>query len=683
MFLNDQPITSSSFDRLDRANFAKNLAKAILSYNSKEPIVLGVIGDWGSGKSSILNMCIEEIKEKIKNNNKYLLINFNPWNYSGSEKLISSFFYRLQSCLSIEFKNKYRNIIKKINEYADAYIPFEVSANFFGISVKNKKLKECEIERIKETISDNLKDIDFKIIVVIDDIDRLNDNEIRQIFQLIKVSGNFPNMIYLVAFDQNVVSNALNTEQKGTGEEYIKKIIQIPFGIPQIQKSKLFGIFLEQLNEIIKSINEEEWDNNKKYYFDLIFDKGIKYFIKTIRDVNRLINYLKLGLPFVKNEVNTIDFIAISAIQLFFPKLYNEISNNKDLFTVIYDTNTDNKKKQFEKNQLDNIFKLVDESEVDILKELIKQIFPKVDTIYSNMNYGISSIPEWRRELRICSNEIFDVYFQLTVTDKIISQSELETIIKNTNNEKKFITILKNYIENKKIAVFLDTFEDYINDIPIENIKYVIFGMINKANKIPENKRGFLGIFDNYFSIRRIIYKLLKKILDEKERYIILKRAILKSEGIYVLTDLISHLEAGKKKEEEIINENQINELKKIIINKIEKKASQNILKNENHFNYILYKWKQWGEEGKVINYVNSITKSDLGLIKFLVDIVKPYSKGIPLNRVVVEVKKIFEEYLDLKTIKDRFINIKKSIKEKYFDDFELKVLNELFRIIQ
>jgi len=113
MFQADQPITKCSEDKLGRTSFAEALAQGILSYKSDECIVLGLFGSWGTGKTSLINMCLECIEKAIMSyseGEKPIIIKFNPWNYSGEQKLILQFFSQISAVLS----RHQSNAIKKI-----------------------------------------------------------------------------------------------------------------------------------------------------------------------------------------------------------------------------------------------------------------------------------------------------------------------------------------------------------------------------------------------------------------------------------------------------------------------------------------------------------------------------------------------------------------------------------------
>lgn len=94
--------------------------------------------------------------------------------------------------------------IKEIHKLFDKYFK-----SFIG--------EENDLITIKNNITKKLAKSKLKYIVFIDDIDRLNNKEIKLLMQLIKAVGDFPNIIYVLAFDRDIVANALNDEQKING----------------------------------------------------------------------------------------------------------------------------------------------------------------------------------------------------------------------------------------------------------------------------------------------------------------------------------------------------------------------------------------------------------------------------------------------------------------------------------
>jgi predicted KAP-like P-loop ATPase len=102
MFKPDQPIESAKDDLLGRNLFSRSLAEAILSYKQRNSVVTALYGRWGSGKSSVLNMVVEQVNslgEALPNKEKPIILRFNPWNYSDQNQLIAQFFRELSLVL--------------------------------------------------------------------------------------------------------------------------------------------------------------------------------------------------------------------------------------------------------------------------------------------------------------------------------------------------------------------------------------------------------------------------------------------------------------------------------------------------------------------------------------------------------------------------------------------------------
>ena len=119
-YLTDRPITSVDDDLLGRANFSKQLGKSICEYTGEDSLVVGLFGKWGTGKTSIINMVINEIKYITKDvNNKPFIIKFSPWNYSDKDNLIRLFFQSLINNLDLSNNEKLKKQIgDALNDYS-------------------------------------------------------------------------------------------------------------------------------------------------------------------------------------------------------------------------------------------------------------------------------------------------------------------------------------------------------------------------------------------------------------------------------------------------------------------------------------------------------------------------------------------------------------------------------------
>ena len=220
----DKPIKSSEQDLLGRVTFSKQLGEAIYKYDGKDGLVLGVFGKWGTGKTSILNMVVNEINCLSDNDDDSpIIVNFSPWNYSDKDNLIGIFFEDLRIKLKLHSnKENMKQIVRAIDQYSGAlnlllYTSIVSSQNWIIMLkyplkclyryIRGKILEDNDLDKVKANLERVLIKSKQKIVVIIDDIDRLTNKQIRDIFQLVKQVGNFPNIIYVLVMDRDIVSN--------------------------------------------------------------------------------------------------------------------------------------------------------------------------------------------------------------------------------------------------------------------------------------------------------------------------------------------------------------------------------------------------------------------------------------------------------------------------------------------
>ena len=693
MFKSDVPIKSCKEDILGRHSFSKSLGDAILSYKGKDSIVIGLFGSWGSGKTSIINMALEHVEFATKDkavHEKPIILKFNPWNYSDQNQLISQFFEQLSVVLKrVDHAENAKKAGEKLETYASFFKPLsliptigpiaslisELLKNAGDASKKLGEFKSNDLNLLRSELNDLLNNQPHKIIVVIDDIDRLNNTEIRQIFQLIKSLGDFPNTIYLLAFDKSVVINALKKVQEGPGDEYLEKVVQIPFEIPIISKKEVEYLLFSQLDSLIKDIPEEKWDQT---YWGNIFHSGLKYFFHNIRDVTRYINSLRFSFQMVKDEVNAIDFLAITGIQVFIPEVYYGIRDNKDIFTGLLGSihgRSDIEKKQAE-TRCDEIISRVNKPPQEILKDFLKRLFPKLESIYGNMNYSSSFMEGWRRDCRICSTDIFDTYFRLSLPKGEISQKELKAILSLGNDSDLFAEALLKLNEDGRMVRFLERLEDYTtSDIPEENIEPIITALMDTGDLFPVNNTGFFG--DTPMKILRISHQLIHRFDNRDKRFKIYKHAIGKAEqSLHTIVNEVGvqdqqhgkyGLSKTKSPENELtLNSDQLEKLEKLACNKIESWAKDGRLRKHKNLPFILFDWERWGQKDEINEFVNNMIIDDDGLIDFITSFLsKSTSQGVSdyVGKINWRISlKTIEDFIDIKKIEPRIRKIFSSI---------------------
>ena len=609
----EKPISSREDDFLKRGYFADNLANAILEYNESnhESLTIGLYGKWGSGKTSIINLMLE----KLENDANIIIFKFEPWLFSDTQQLISNFF---KDFAKIVKHKDYAEEAKKIGEELETYATFfepmslipeptvsvlsAISSKVFSSVGKASKkwgqLKTKSLTDTKKSIETHLKKLNKKILIIIDDIDRLNNTEIRQIFQMIKALGNFPNTIYLTSMDKEVIVDALSEVQKGDGSEYLEKIINVPFEVPSISQNEVETFLFKKLNEIIANIDEKDFDSR---YWGNVYHSGYKHFFINIRDVVRYVNILRFNYMALENKVNVIDLIVITAFQIFEPKIYELIRHNKEYFTGNLPNNhySDDSHKK-------NLQLIIEESCLNLQKlskdsytKLLQEVFVKVKEVYTN-TYYVDAMKNCRSNSQICTPEFFDTYFTFTLNDNEISSYDMKKYINKASNENEFREAIDTLISNHKITRFLERLQDFTStNIQEDKFPIVIKVLLDLGDGFPKEKEGMFSQ-DNNMQIMRIIHQLPMRIEDEAERFNLLENAVKYcNNSINTICQMIrifmqengEYEKEAKSDDRLTISNEHLQELKQLLSNKIDIWCRNNLVLVHNDALSILYVW--------------------------------------------------------------------------------------------
>lgn len=640
MFNTDKPIEKNSQDCLKRTNFSKQLAKAILSYTKQDNFVISLCGKWGSGKTSIINMVVEEMNELTKNKeDKPIIIQFNPWNYTDSDQLISQFFSTLQNKLSNYKSNEnLRNIGNLFQNYGSIldytrYIPVvgkyfkPVRGLFkgFGKSAENKYLKDNTIESQKDKIITALKEQNQKFIIIIDDIDRLTNSQIRSIFQLVNNIAGFPNMIYLLSFDREVVTRALEEVQNCDGNEYLEKIIQVPFNVPEASKQVINNILVDRVDGILEENNYAISEEDNSYCADVV-NNSVLPFIDSVRDINRILNSFEFKYGFMKNEIHPIDLLAITTLQICVPDVYLWIEQNKkNLLKEVYGSHNRNSEiKKLKEDFFKQFESLYPKNPLLIIKA-IKSLFPQFAKIVGEIYYASDLANELRKKNRIASRDRFDRYFNLSLEDIQISNEVINgTIYRYTKGE--LDEYFKLLVEKNIVQDYLREVHSHISDISFERSMILIESFIELLQLDLSKCSNHKYISSPKGAILNIITELFVNNKDKNKNYEFLISLIdnTNDKKIGILCGLIEiietrfgRFESTSRYSVNLIDENDLENVESSILDKLEQYSlTSNYLEDEDIFS-IYRVWKLLNEE-KLTNYIKKLLKYSENVPKLL-----------------------------------------------------------------
>jgi hypothetical protein len=605
ILLEENAIDSSDKDLLDITLFANGVETTLLQCSPKETFVISLIGKWGSGKTSIINI----IKEKINKSDSAVMEIFNPWQYDDKYSLFKGFYNYLFKALGENFG--YVNYKEIFSRYQN--IIFGIVKKGFDISLENtfEKINAKDIEEIKKSINDYILLNNKKIIVVIDDIDRLDKEQVLLIFKIVKTMFNFNNVIYVLCYDE-VRINKVFEKELNIDSNYLDKIIQNKIIVPKTDNYILKNIGIKSISNVLENYNINVADKKRlSEVLDIIF----KSFVD-LREVIRFINSISVSIKSVEIiNIDVIDLIALEYIKYVNLELYYNIANNSYIFVsddVEYASDYDyllpETYNNLVKEKYSNLFK-----ENDVYINLLSKVFPYVQKYKDKQEFRNSHLiyfgKEERKagilEKRCFNGRYFRVYF--SVRQNFFTQlNQLFTnFITNVNNGK----TLKDEFDNLILSVNSDDHNVLFELIDMrmseiddqEEIFYYLLSSINRY----ENGAKFLGL-NSRDRIQIVLASIIKNNKEKSNQYI---DDILKED--LILLDKVLYWVKPDKYGDGKEYEATYNYGKSILISKLEEiiKMKYKIFDKSNytkHYCWLFYRNFEEKDKEKAREYLTS-----------------------------------------------------------------------------
>lgn len=333
----DNPINENSKDRLGFTLTVKEFYEKInhTFRHQEHSISIGITGIWGEGKSSFINLLKNKFKE---NKDDYIVIEFNPRHAKSLQEIQFEFFQLLHEELKkydARLNDTFSNYLKAINV---------IQSNSITDFIQHGKNTFFDKVDEKEHINKVISRIGKKIVIIIDDLDRLLSHEIIEVFKLIDGNASFKNIIFITAYDKVYVNNILQKEfdfadENLKNKHFTDKFFTIEQSLPFVPKS----IYQKYLYDEISTFFKEDIKFNNKELLEVISQHAKSYedLLNTIRNIKRFLNHFMSEYSKRKDHVEFEDFFLLSIIYIFWNDYYLEICNMK-LFQI-NDENQDNK----------------------------------------------------------------------------------------------------------------------------------------------------------------------------------------------------------------------------------------------------------------------------------------------------------------------------------------------------
>lgn len=504
-FLLDRPIENPNDDILDYKTIAEDLVKKINAIDSEKSCSIGLVAHWGMGKTSFLN-----ILEQTLPQNNYITLMFNPRHSYTTTNIQKDFFDLLYSALSkydIRFTSSFRNYLKSINVLVDKSL---VSKMFHVHEIWDKEVQ-------KENVNDAIKRINKRIVVIIDDFDRLVRDEIIEIFKLIDGNASFTNIIFISAYDKAYTNNIVDNQSFKQQTSFSDKFFTIEIPLPFRPYSKIYDYLLEQL------VNLTDASEEQKNEYDKVLTDNIEIlecYLPTLRDVKRFLNLFIRPYIDVQDEVVFRDYFLLNLIKLRYFDEYDKLYRKK---YIHYDV-------------LNYLGQYVINEKLDCnCRDILERLFSDQPYSYRSINnksafyiyfyesvYDDMKIKDMKKVFTMPS--MTDVHAYITTIDKTKFDSFLTYLrsvnylsFPNFNQFNRYISIWVYLISNDIVSVIDETIVSWLiykkTSLPIQK-RYQIGDKEYKSFLYAQ----FKGEYPNYpFSvIRSILVSLINGMIYEE-----------------------------------------------------------------------------------------------------------------------------------------------------------------------
>ncbi len=592
---------------------------------------MAIHGPWGTGKSTLLNFVKHYLSTKDVSS-KPIVIDFNPWWFEDRGQLAAQFLAQFSTQLSLG-PSKIRNLGNLMAEYSGALgKAVALSTGYpwidkpIGAVLKLFKLKPKDVPKLKKEIGDVLRTGNQRFVFIIDDIDRLTPDEIREVFKVVKALADFPNVVYLLSFDRGVVAKALSSTLGLDGEAYLEKIIQAPFELPYVSPDKLHRKLFSDLDKLLEGADLSLFDQN---HWGNIFNEGMAPLITKPRDIVRYVNALSVTFPALRDEVNVADFFALELLRVHLPSLYTILRENPDKFSgrAEHGLESNQRKEEHAFHQL--WIMALDEKIRPGIRSMLERIFPRLD----NMGRGAEFNGIWRKQRRAAAAEIFSVYFAFGMQSDRLSRQAIIAFIDDLTDPERAISTLLPLVQAKRLdgsivaMEYLSQMKDFDKELDAAKASSLLVTIGKLADLLLINSLEQNGVTMTPISwrISFIVQFALSKIA-EGERNAALIAAFSDPVSVGYLTSLVSWIVSAHEKPSEhgpaavlsTITAATVDALRQLALANIRGRAAANTLLTTPQLSSVLYRWREWSDPEESRRWASQLINERNSLVQFV-----------------------------------------------------------------
>lgn len=541
----DNPIQSPEDDALGRASIAQSFAQEVLTLDRSEGLVVGVLGAWGSGKTSFINLARPHLTSAGA-----VILDFNPWMFSGAEQLVERFFIEIAAQLKV--RPGFRNVAVDFEKYGEMFaglgwlpVVGGVVSRIGWVVRGAGKLAQRRKEGIagrRDKLRGKLETLEKPIVVVLDDIDRLSTSEIRDVFKLVRLTASFPNLVYVVAFDRKRVETALS-ETGVPGRDYLEKILQLAVDLPAVPESVLLSQIAHALNRAVEGyenagpFNANEWPD--------VLMEVVRPLVRNMRDIRRYAASVRGTVRSLEGQIELVDVLALEAVHVFLPDVFTQLHDAVEGLTTTRSMyyGAGSTEPPHLKEQVERVLHAAENRE-SVVRAMIGRLFPAAGRHLGGSSYLADWKVRWLRDRRVAHEDVLRLYLERVVGHGLQAFNEAEKAWALLADRDALDTYLRS-LDRERLVDVVSALETYESEFKPEQVVPATIVLMNLLPDLPERARGLVDP-DNRIMLTRVTYRLVRSLKEQVPIAEAVGQILLELRSLSVKQELI--LKVGYRK---------------------------------------------------------------------------------------------------------------------------------------
>ena len=616
LLLPDNPISSSEEDVLNWELATANFAQHTLTLDSTHGLVVGVFGPWGSGKTSFINLARPKFEQK-----QVPVFDFNPWLFSGADQLVARFFAELSAVMG-EISHL-KEIGNNLKEYGNVLSPVVASISTFAGNPQAGKILssilDCYLKKTgtpssaiasRNKLAQALAKRSKPIVVVLDDVDRLPMDEIRELFKLVRLTASFPNLIYIVACDRVRVEAAFKDDVPAAQGSYLEKIFQWSINIPvapheQLRRELRSGI-KRSLGNIGPPFDQSEWPD--------IEAEIIQPLIRNMRDVRRYSMAVRGAVDGLDKMVAHTDVLALEAIRLFMPGVFDKLLHLVEDLCVLPTWEVNQKRAEdivleqmgdsvtledASQARLDELVEAANSEYRSIVRALVHRLF--AGGRGQHEREGSEWPSQQLRNNRVAHGSIFRLYLTRVADSDLTASHDAKHAFDCLRDQQALLKFMHSNDPETWPKTILSLWGMFRNDFVRE---YVEPGLIVFWDMLPDMPgRPSMFADESLKLIQTISGSLLETLAGTDHNFDLIENVFREFQSLSSGVELIKQIKRLNKGKSSFLSDSDISTLKRFLNNRILSVNADELIK-ERHPAQVLLFSKQYDEDLPKTSYI-------------------------------------------------------------------------------